>query len=344
MTNAARRAIYTITIDGQDVTSNFEPHLLSLQIKLTDGGQSDTLDISLDDAGGRISMPREGAEIVATLAWSDGGGAVIFEGVTDEPESEGSRGQGMVLNITAHAADMKGKTKEKRQTHKDSAKFGDVANEWGKKADLDVRVSDRLASIQRDYWSMQNESFMAWGARMAQEMGATFKIMGKKAVFVPRNASASAGGKELPVVMADYGRNIIGWQIRPLQNRPRYNRSVVRWYDRKEAKWRKETVQLMDEAARAPLIDARKSGDKDRAKDRADSNAEEAKRGKGGGTVTLIGAPEAQAQGLCRISGVRPGVDGNYRVSEATHSLSRDGGWVTVCDLEQPNEHARDDI
>ncbi len=88
---------------------------------------------------------------------------------------------------------------------------------------------------------------------MAQEMGATFEIMGKRAVFVPRNASASAGRKDLPVVMADYGRNIIGWQIRPLQNRPRYDRSVVRWYDSKEAKWRKETAQLMDEAERVPL-------------------------------------------------------------------------------------------
>jgi len=252
--------------------------------------------------------------------------------------SEGSRGQGMVLNITAHAADMKGKTKEKRQAHKDSGKFGDVAKEWGRKADFEARVSEKLAAIQRDYWAMQNESFMAWGARMAQEMGATFKIMGKKAVFVPRNASASAGGNDLAVVMADYGRNIIGWQIRPLQNRPRYDRSVVRWYDRKEAKWRKETVQLMDEAARVPLIDARKSGDKDRAKDRADSNAEEVKRGKGGGTVTLVGAPEAQAQGLCRITGVRAGVDGDYRVSEATHNFSRDGGWMTVCDLQSPSK------
>jgi hypothetical protein len=43
---------------------------------------------------------------------------------------------------------------------------------------------------------------------------------------------------------------------------------------------------------------------------------------------------EAQAQGLCPISGVRSSVDGEYRVSEATHSFSRDGGWVTVCDLQ----------
>jgi phage protein D len=240
----------------------------------------------------------------------------------------------MVLNITAHAADMKGKTKEKRQAHRDSAKFGEVAREWGKIADLEVRVSDGLASIQRDFWAMQNESFMAWGARMAQELGATFKIMGKNAVFVPRNASASAIGKGLPVVMVDYGRNIISWQIRPLRNRPRYDRSVVRWYDRKDAKWRKETIQLMNEAARVPLIETRKSGDRDRARDRANSNAEEAKRGKGGGTVTLVGAPEAQPQGLYRIRAVRSGVDAEYRISEAMHLLSRENGWLTSCVID----------
>ena len=85
--------------------------------------------------------------------------------------------------------------------------------------------------------------------------------------------------------------------------------------------------------ARVPLVDNRKSVDRDWGKDRASGNAEEAKRSKGGGTVTLIDAPEAQAQGLCRIMGVHSGVDGEYRVSEATHSFSRDGGWVTVCDL-----------
>ena len=87
----------------------------------------------------------------------------------------------------------------------------------------------------------------------------------------------------------------------------------------------------MDEAVRVPLIETRKSGDQDRARDRVDSNAEEAKRGKGGGTVTLVGAPEAQPQGLCRIRAVRSGVDAEYRISEATHLLSREKGWLTSC-------------
>lgn len=168
---------------------------------------------------------------------------------------------------------------------------------------------------------MQKVSFMPWCVRMSQELGATFKMMGKKGAFGSRNASSSVGDKGFTIVLVDYSRNIIKGEIRPLENRLRHNRSVVRRYDRKEANWRKETVRLMDEAARVSLLDTRKSADRDRAKDRANGNADEAKRGKGGWTVTPVGVPEAQAQGLCRISSVRIGVDGNYRESEVAHGF-----------------------
>lgn len=336
-----RRAIYFISVDGQDVTSNFEPYLIRLQIKLTDGGESDTCEISLDDSAGQLQMPRDDADIEVRLQWSDGGGAVVFKGKTDEPESQGSRGGGMVMNITARATDMKDKPKEKRIKYKDDATFGDAAKEFGKLAGLNVKVSGEIAKRKRDYWAMQNESFMSWGTRLASELGATFKIRGKDAVFVPRNVNDSASGQQLPAVAAVYRENIIDWQIHPTQNRTRYNRSVVRWYDTKEAKWKQETVQISDEAARVPLVDTRKFADQDRAQDRAKSNATEVERGKGGGQITIDGESAAVAQGLCRVSGVRDGVDGSYRVSKVTHSFWRDGGWVTVCDLQSPVEEKR---
>jgi len=329
-----RRAVYFISVDGKDVTSNFEPYLIRLQIRLTDGGESDTCEISLDDTAGQLNLPRDDADIEVHLQWSDGGAAVIFKGKTDEPESQGSRGGGMVMNITARATDMKDKPKEKKTKHKDDASFEEAAKEFGKLAGLNVKVSGEIAKRKRDYWALQNESFMAWGTRIAAELGATFKIRGKEAIFVPRNGNDSVTGQQLPTVQAIYGVNIIDWQIRPTQNRPRYNRSVVRWYDNKEAKWKEETVQISDETARVPLIDTRKFADQGRARDRAESNAKEAERGKGGGQITIDGEPEAQAQGLCRIAGLRAGINGEYRVSEATHSFSRDSGWVTVCDLQ----------
>ena len=330
-----RRALYFISIDGKDVTSNFEPYLIHLQIRLTDGGDSDTCEISLDDSAGQLRMPRDDADIEVRLQWSDSGGAVTFKGKTDEPESQGSRGGGMFMNITARATDMKGKAKEKKTKHKDDATFEAAAKEFGKLAGLKVKVSGVLAQKKRDYWSIQNESFMSWGTRIASELGATFKIRGKEAVFVPRNTNDSASGQKLPIVQAVYGENIIDWQIHPTQNRPRYNRSVVRWFDAKEAKWKQETVQISDETARVPLIDTRKFADKERARDRADSNAREVERSKGGGQVTIDGEPAAQAQALCVVSGVRAGVDGNYMISEATHSFTRENGWTTILDLDQ---------
>lgn len=333
-----RRTIFFASIDGSDVSTNFLSHLISVQIKFTDGGESDTCNIVLDDAYGQIKMPREDADIVVMLSWSDGGGAVLFEGKTDEPESVGARGEGMTLNITARAADMKGDPKKKQQAHKDDAKFGDVAQEWGKKAGLQVKVADKLKDKQRPYWSINNQHFLEWGARIAQELGATFKVMGRQAVFVPRNSGQSAGGLELPTVMATYGVNVITWRITPIMNRPRFNRSVVRYYDQKEAKWKKETIQIQDETARVPFIETRRAPNKDQAKDHADSNAEESKRARGGGTITIDGAPEAQAQAICMVAGIRAGIDGMYRITQATHEFGRDEGWTTMLDLENPQE------
>lgn len=343
MTDIVRRAVYSITVDGTPVTDRFDPHLISLKINLTDGGKSDSLEIELDDAEGQIQLPREGADIAATIRWADDGGAVSFQGKTDEPESSGSRGGGMTLSITAHSADLKGDPKAKKQKHKDDATFGDVAKQWGHSAGLEVKIEGALAGVRRSYWAMANESYLAWGARMAKELGATFKAMGKKAVFVPRNSGQSASGAALPAVTAEYGKNLISWRISPVQNRARYRKSIVRWYDQKEAKWKTKTVEIGDSGAKVDLIETHKAADESRAGDRAKSNAEESKRGKGGGSVTIDGDSAAQPQAPCNVKGVRKGIDGEYRITSASHVLNRGGGWTAECQVEQPQGEAGTD-
>lgn len=341
------RAAYRLTIDGKDVSNNFAPVLISLSINDSDGGKSDTLDIELDDHNGQIELPRAGAKIVADLWWSApppwaGAGAVHFEGVTDEPESSGARGGGMTLSISAKSADHAGKGKEKSTRHKDDSTFEEAAKEFAESSGHAVKIEASLGAVRRDYWSMSNESFFSWGARIANELGATFKISGGMAVFVPRNGDTSASGKALGVLTVARGRNLINWRLSPSLGRSKYRRAVVRRYDWAEAKWKTEEKEI-DSEADSDLVETMKSADSGRAKSRADNNAADAERGKGGGSVTIDGDPAAMSQAPCIVSGVRPGIDGTYRIKSARHTYRRGGGWTTSCDLEQPQGDAGKD-
>ncbi len=342
MTDVSGGAYYLISIDGQPVTSAFAPDLISMTIRDSEGGKSDSLDIELDDEGGQIILPRTGATIYAEIGWK-GGGCVTFEGKTDEPHSRGSRGGGMTLSINAKSADPKGKGKEPQSRHKDKAKFGDVAKEWGQKAGYSVKVNSSLSSVERDYWELANESFHAWGARMARELGATFKVQGPKAVFVPRDGSAAASGAALATVMATRPGNVISWDLTPTYNRLAYQRFDVRWYDPKKAKWMTEKVSASASDAPASLTHRFKAVDQDHAKQIGKSNKDEADRAKGGGTIRLIGEPAARAQAPCIVSGIRAGIDGGYKITEAAHMYVRGGGYDTELTVEQTSGDAGSD-
>ena len=337
------RAGYRITIDGRNVTDNFDPHLIALTLTDNDGGRTDTLEITIDDTEGRIALPRAGAQIQAAIWWIEPppwgtNKAIQFQGVTDEPESSGSRGGGMVLQITAHSADLKGKGKEKVEKHKDKKKFKDIASQWGDDAGYQVKVADELGSIERDYWVMANESFLSWGRRIAEEMGATFKTAYPKAVFLPRNSSSSASGQSLEQLYVVRDHNLIAWRLTPVQDRSVYKRANVRWYDRKKAKWNKEQVEIGGQDGSVDITETFKFADKERAKNRATSNSDEAKRGKGGGEIRIDGDARARSQVDCLVQGIRSGIDGMWRVTIARHTYTRDGGWTTSCDVEQPQE------
>ena len=201
-----------------------------------------------------------------------------------------------------------------------------------------------MSSIERDYWHL-DESFYAWGTRIAREIGATFKVSGKKAVFVARGSDKSASGQELGSVDAVYGRNIIHWDLTPVYSRFEYKTHKVRWYDKKEAKYKEESVDVGDasDGAQADLTQRFKASDKDQAKRQAQSNKDEADRDKGGGTIGLDGEPRARAQAACNVSGLRDGIDGKYKITNATHTYSRGGGYTTDCELEQPSGDAGKD-
>lgn len=338
------KAIFFVSASGVDIGSTLDPILTSITIRDGAGSKSDTLEIELDDAGGAIALPPTNTPIEAGIGWEDAGTYAQFSGKVDKVTSTNSRGGGLVLTISAKSADEKGKPKERQEKHHDKGKFSDVAKKWGHDAGLQVSVADGV-DIEREYWAMQGEDFLAWGARMAQELSATFKVRNGQAVFAERSAGQSAGGQQLPTITitSGDGGNLISGNLSPNEDVDSWQKFQARWYDPKQAKY---VVTDQEERVKPGTVTHSHrftQADKATAQRRAKSNNIEADRSRGGGSVQINGTPEAQAEAMAEVVGWRPGIDGTYRIDSAEHKLTRSAGYITTLELKQPSGSAGTD-
>lgn len=340
----ARKAVFAVSFGGTNVTANLEPRLISIRVHDGAGQASDTAEIIVDDTDGRVRMPAKGEMLSVSLGWSNTGLVPKFEGKIDNVESERSRGGGQTITITAKSADTDSKIKENRQKHWDDKTLGDVLQDAGGYAGVSVSVHPSLASVKRDYWSMTNQSFAAWGQSLARELGATFKIRGSRAVFVPRNEGIAATGVGMTpiVVRGGEGGNLISWRITPASGRPQFQKFTTRWFDRKAGKWVREHVEAQSES-QAESVDRYSEADSDTSSKRSGSAKKGGDREKGGGTIVIDGEPTAQAEATVTLIGSRPGIDGTYRADSVEDLYRRGGGYTTTIEVKQPDGTAGTD-
>lgn len=338
------KASFFVSVGGTDVTNNFTPLVTGITVTDSSGEASDTASISLADIEGEVALPDIGDDIQIGLGW--GAPVVIFEGFIDDVVCDFDRSGGNKISISAKSADtVKGKAKEQVERHKDDATLGDAFDEWAKAAGIGTTmIHDSLASIQRAYWSMNNESFAAWGQRMARDLGATFKIIGGRAILIPRSAGISVTGQPLPTIIARRGDNLKSGSIKPKLGRPQHASFRSRYFDIAAGAWNAEEIAAsFDTAAEAIHTSRYTETDASEAGSKAGSSEKEGDRERGTGNVEIVGDPMAQAEAACQIIGVRPGVDGTYRIDSATHNYDRSGGYGTSLSLKQPKDGAGTD-
>lgn len=339
----ADQALYRVEVGGLDISVKIFPILQRLSVTDQAGTTSDSAEIELDDLGGHIAFPAEKADVTISLGWKYRGIGEVFRGTVSDVRSAGDRGGGLRMVISAKGADTKSKVKQSTEKHWDKKPLSAVFQEAAQLAGLTAIVDPTLGKIERPYWAMSAESFLHFGHRLSEEIGGTFKVVGKTAIIAARNGGISASGATLPTVIGRHGGNLIDWDISPIVGRPRYNRMSVRWYDTKEAKWKIEKVEVNDMDAEAEQTMRWTRANKDEAKGHADSAAKESERNKGGGSVTINGDIDAQPEGMFALIGARPGVDGVYKIDKVQHSLTRSEGFTTSLDLKNPAGEAGKD-
>ena len=78
------------------------------------------------------------------------------------------------------------------------------------------------------------------------------------------------------------------------------------------------------------------AANEDQAKNKAEGASKSSDREKGAGSITIIGDILAEPEAICNVSGVRPGIDGGYRISSVTHSISKGSGFTSEISLREP--------
>ena len=326
----SKRAVFMVTVAGTNITAKLSPVLISLSVSDKVGTHADTANLEIDDTDGRIVLPLIGAPVIVALGWEGQGVRVVFTGTVDEVRSSGSRGSGRTLQIAAKGMDTTRKPKQGQQRHFDGMTVEDIFKAAGQTAGVtEIEIDPSLAAIRREYFEMRDESFIHMGERLAREIGGNFRMAGQKAIMSKR------GGTYTAAVVAAWGRNLHGWDISPALGRAQYSRVRARWYDPKKAEWR-ETEEGTSLAVDARHDHRYAKPDEAEARQQTASDRATSERDAGEGSVTIEGDTAAIPDGLCIITGARPGIDGPYRIESVTHSYSRGGGFVTQLSLKQP--------
>ncbi len=333
-------AAFRVEVNGKDISPALAPILNRITTRDGVGVGSDSAEIEIDDAGGVIVLPRKGAKMRVELQ-SDGALGMVFSGTVEGVRSTGARGAGRTLTISANGVDVVGKAKSPQTRHFDDMTIGEALSAAAAEAGIsDVHVDAKLAAIHRPYMAMQGESFMAFGERLAREVGGTFRLTDDRAVLIARSGGTTASGKALPTITATYGQNLVDWDISPVVSRGHHKSVRATHHDRRAGKMKGVVVEVPGGSGEAVAEVRHPVADEGMALAVASSHAHEAARKSGAGSATILGDTNARPEGKLVVVGTRPGVDGSYKIDTVEHTLDRSGGLVTKLELAEPHGSA----
>lgn len=320
-----KKAIWSISVNDKDATSRLQPYLLSMSMIFASDLVADELEIVINDDADLV-FPKIGSQVVATLGWQSGYSARFFGEVSACDWSQDRNGS--IIRISAQSAKLAGKVKERQSRSWDNVSLGQVLSDAAASAGMTIKVHEELKSRNLEYEGQDNESFLAFGQRLAREHGAAFRISGTRAVFLPRGKGVNSIGEALPVIDVVRGGNLIGAHgLIPDRSRPRFKTKRGRWYDIGAGTTRSIDVDAETGSDAVDLLDY--SPDEETARWRAEAKRDEDRLRLAAGTLVIDGTPEALPTGRLRLANVRQGIDGLYTIDAVTHRLDRDSGFIT---------------
>lgn len=182
--------------EQKDITTLVSNRLISITHTDNRGFEADTLDITLDDSDGALSLPSRGAILTFGIGYQDTQLISKGEFIVDTVSHEGAPD---VLHITAQSADVVGLAKERKERSFHKKTVGEIVKAIAADLQLEPVVSEQFANEMIAHQDQTNEGDLNFLTRLAEEFDAIATIKSKRLLFVARGQGITASGQEIPI-------------------------------------------------------------------------------------------------------------------------------------------------
>ncbi|WP_438392308.1 phage late control D family protein [Caballeronia sp. DA-9] len=324
----AVQADYRVSLNGKDLSSIIAPRLISLTLRECRGGNSDTLDIVLDDSKNDLAIPKRGADIKLSIGWA--GESLVDKGTFKVDEAEAS-GAPDIITIRAKSASMTNEMHVRREKSWHGQTLGAIVGAIAGRHSLKAAVAATLAKVAIDHIDQTHESDMSFLTRLAKRYDAVMNVKDMRLLFMPIGTGKTVSGQALTVL--NLTRSSGDGHRYHVAQRESYTAVRAHWHSNAKGK-RKSVIVGGENNKNVKVLPEDYASE---AEARAAAEAEFARTQRSQATMSYklaCGRAELFPEMPVTVTGFKPEIDATpWLVKEATHTIA-DGGFETSLELE----------
>lgn len=329
---------FSITSNGQDITSQISDRLLSFTVKDEAGIKSDTFSISLDDKDQNLSLPKTSTKLEIKIGYSDlislGTFYVDEVGVSYPPAKVTVRGKAMSNSL-----------KSKKTRSWDEQTISQIVETIALEHGLTARVGNEFANKKPEHVDQTDESDAHFLSRLAGEYGAVAKPAGENYLFIQQGEGKTASGQTLKTVEVKL-EECTSYSCTQSE-RGNYDKIVTKYQDKEDGK-EKTVEHEIDNAAQESVTHrvGKIYPSKEEAENAASSMAKDLAAGTTEISLTIVGRADIFAESPITLSGFRSdpmdGVD--WTIHSVTHTFSNRGYITQISCSNKPVESTTETV
>lgn len=344
---------YSLSAGSVNINERIQGRLISLSLTDNRGFEADQLDIEIDDADGKMMLPKRGEVLSLHLGWKNE--PLIFKGrfTVDEIEHSGPPDK---LTIRGRSADFRSSLNAKREVSYHEKTLGDIITTIAKRNNVEPVIEKKLAEIKIAHIDQTNESDGSFLARLGKQEGAVAAIKNGQLLFMPQGSGKTASGKPIPPLLIT--RSVGDGYRFSLADRGAYTGVIASWLntrkpkkkDEVKVKRKRKTKKKSPEKIKKPdepqgdylvgeegnvLTLSHTYANKNNAERAAKAAWEKMQRGVASLSIQLAkGRADIYPEMPVKVQGFKPEIDGaEWILTKVSHSLN-DSGFTSALEFE----------